>query len=537
MFFRVGVARMNKFEMIFTFSLILLVLHIVNAQQSNGEIIASFFDSAFDAEFNSTKYIALLTQVDKNLKVLAKNELYPQTYQPVLHHWFNLLMLGGDAKTKQLIVETAKLAIEHGLDVSIQYKEDPPIYTKSLITKEIGLAQYIIAHGQRQIITDVIARSSKFAKFLKTLYAIPSEMIPVIKLLLHIEKITRPNSDVIRTPNFNSTAFAIALLEQARLEKPSIKASELFQFSNTYHDVILRLAKHENFSSIVTLHDVIESLDQLASRVQSSIVQVILQNERKNIAIEHFLDLHLHADENHRNCFHFLVMSGASHMINALKDLFQALPENPSEHISVPKSKSEIAKRILSKLHLTDSRGHSPFTYCLIRFGKDSKVCQTYMEFVKELCNAAEISFDAVEHEQEESLNKIDPLYDLLRTKETRSVEVTLTTEGDTSTVPKEEMNVNSGKFGGWNPQRLYNFDTHRCDILEIWNETLPMPAQFFARFVNQGRPVIFRHAGLHPEGRMKMLQKVFEKGNFIKTYGRVKVDAAVIPYGGKFVY
>ena len=520
----------------------------------------SFFDLAFKFDLDVPKIQNMLWSVDRKLQVLSKDEAFPDTFQPVLHHWLNLIMINKDVKMKQSIIKIAQLAMEHGLDVGIPYRNDPPLYMKALITKELGLTRDVVSHGNGHIEKEVISKSVYLTNFLKTLYSIPADVIPVIKLLLHIEKLTIPKPEYEYIPNFNSTSFAIGLLEQARLDRPSIKANELFTLSQTYRDTIIRLAAHQNYSSIVTLPQVTNSLDEACATIQEALIEQVLSATERNLAIERLLDLHVQQIDQeehvHRNAFHYLIMSRAVKMIEGVERLFLALSDDDSDaadaaaadNNSNMHSKSIIAQRILSQLHQPDHRQHTPYTYCIIRYGRESDICVAYMHFVKVVVQAAAttttgiVSLSDIESQQLNWLAKIDPLFGLRNITTSSSATAATTTvetsqEGDSievvddANLDTQSSSNNSG--GGWNPTRLTSFDTNQCDILEIWNETLPNAVDFFNRFVNQGRPVIFRHAGIHPESKMKILQQVFEQNAFIKIYGKVKVDAAIIPYGG----
>lgn len=484
------------------------------------------------------------------------NPVIAQTAVIILHHLLNKFMLANSIEEKNQFLEIIQLGIERGMDVTATHKDDPPLYVKGLMIREMNITNSIITFGHKFITQEVIARSRKMSKFLTNLYSLPGEVVPPAKLLLHVEKIVETAGAKVQ----NRTDLAINMLRIARLDKPTIKASELLQFSQTYRNLVEHVssntAPHTKF---ISLRDIMASLDEYANLALTSLITAMESDPRAGIALEHFFDLHVLPDESNRNSFHYLCMARAHTMLRTLTASYSTNWDENNAFM-----RSMMAERIFTSLDYADDRGHSPLTYCAMRYGRrrhPDDIGSAFVDFLdvlkKDVTNEAflnhidDLKEILLEDAEESSLSKdadqpegadgrerlgeCGSIEECLKDEDPSSTESLL--ESPTETIPSGDVSD-----GGWNAERLqldpqkypYIKGPNRCDIMEIHGENLPDQADFFSQYINTATPVVFRGAALNETSRMRFLRHVFQKENFLKVYGGKKVSASSLPYGGK---
>jgi hypothetical protein len=64
-----------------------------------------------------------------------------------------------------------------------------------------------------------------------------------------------------------------------------------------------------------------------------------------------------------------------------------------------------------------------------------------------------------------------------------------------------------------------------------VW-DGLPLPAEFFSKYISRGMPVVFRNALSNGTGSLRHL---FSKDVFLAKYGKEKVPVSAIPYARSF--
>jgi hypothetical protein len=121
--------------------------------------------------------------------------------------------------------------------------------------------------------------------------------------------------------------------------------------------------------------------------------------------------------------------------------------------------------------------------------------------------------------------------------------------------------------MGGWSEERLadprIHINSSRCDITEIWvgaprfdeasdsmvyDYPMPSPAEFYMKYLIDGRPVVFRNAlghninsssDQHDNRKSSFfaenIKKVLKKDNFLAEYGQYVFPVSDIPYARTF--
>lgn len=540
---------------------------------------------------------------------------------PLLHMLLNQYMLSANATDKQLFLELFSLAMtQHGADPSIPLNNDPPLYIKGVMIKEMELVKSIIESSQKSITNEIIARSTKISRLLKLIYALPAEVVPIAKLLLHVEKLTHKyydslpedaklNNDAANGGGFNATDIAVRLLLNAKLDRPSLSAAQLMRHSSTYNHTIQHLTSYllpENqpwnipgqleTTKIISMFDIAQSMNELLVIIPQALVDSIflLPNDRKEVAIEHFLDLHVIPDEQDRNCFHYLAAANSVKMIEVLMNLFDRMIDaqhssNDNEMAMISEKKiRQLAETLLNSLSQVDHRGHTPLSYAEVRYGNHAPVTLTLKNFISYLIRIFEGDFTSfsrhllednnkedvqemeeilIEHDgaigtEEEIEVGVEGLQELVTNSEESEPNEADTEAGDESKNTKDNIvepprrELPESEHGGWNPERLTIFDevseeateltevntnsTRKqyyapCDILEIWDEDVPNVDEFFVRYINTATPVVFRGAALKKSSQMNKLREKFSKKKFVRNYGNVQVTASTLPYSDSF--
>eukprot|EP01033_Poteriospumella_lacustris_P013141 gene13141-9409_t len=390
------------------------------------------------------------------------------------------------------------------------------------------------------------------SKFLVMIYTLLAEVVPTAKLLLHVEKIAENASnrtiDGLKVQP-SRKEIALMMLHTARLDKPAIKAAELLAFSPSYRELIDQITTTGQFSKSISLKKVIQSLDEYANKAISALIDAMKDDVRSGIALEHFFDLHVIPDDNQRNAFHYLCMARSTVILESLLNAYKSNWEGDDANI-----RNVLAERIISSFEFADRRGHTPLSYCALRYGRrqhddvGSKMIEFLDTLKTDLTNPAFV--DHVE-ELKETLFE-DPndtlAVPLVTGEESEEVEGLQTSEThvDGSVELLQSPKLVNTDDGGWNPKRLhvdkeqypYFADENHCDIKQVYLDDVPMPDQeeFFMEYLNSATPVIFRGAALNAStSRMFALRNVFRKDHFVKVYGGKKVTASTLPYGESF--
>lgn len=504
------------------------------------------------------------------------SSIYQQQQIPLMHHFLNVFLLHQkNPQEKKLLMKIIHQSIEMGLDITVPFKDDPPVYYKALFIKEFALTRHMINHNPKIFLADIIARSHKLHKFLKMLYSLTPEIIPMTKLVLHIQKImeviyedfrssqlqTAPTSSTETV--FNGTAVLHHLLESARLDKPTVKPFELWQASQTYDLIVRRIAQpqysNQTTLNVLKLSSIQESLNDLVYSIFQALVSSFQFSERKYVAVEHLLEIHLLIDEQRRNLFHFLTMSNSILILRELIGLWEAYYHHATTASSVSPSSSqqeieiglegividdkehgikaeveveeseelqELRKRILRGLTSKDHRGHTPLSYAVMRYGTDSQIAFMFRDFL----------------ELFQSKDDIDHIYipsptDSIAAESSEGLSEAGSGQPSSDAIDKPPLQNVTTDLGGWDELRIIDEKDQgkeRCDVLEVWDEALPDAETFFRKYINTATPVIFRGAALLPEEEMSKLRKIFSKEVFLRKYGKLKVSTSPIPYGGK---
>lgn len=466
----------------------------------------------------------------------------------VLHYLLNKFMLATTMEEKAQFLDIMQMGIERGMNVAASYKDDPPLYVKSVFVKEMNLTVSMITAAKKYMTQEVIARSRKMSNFLIMIYSMLAEVVPTAKLLLHVEKISETAGSRLSVPSTAPlTSFqdrkeiARVMLHSARLDKPAIKASELLQFSPTYTKLVDQISTPGPFSKSISLLNVIKSLDEYANTAIMALINAMKEDNRSEIALEHFFDLHVIPDDSQRNAFHYLCMARASTVLNSLTEAFKSDWDKNSSIM-----RSMMAERLLTSFEFADNRGHTPLTYCSMRYGhrRHDDIGSSIAKF-----------FDVLKEDMTDSafIDHVDRLKEVLFADEDTDSDMVIMPSMEAGTVfsvansgqveSEEAANVAEIDGGGWsserlevNPEKFSHFaGPNHCDIKQVYlNSSIPNQEEFFMEYINNGIPVVFRGAALDSSiTRMAALRHTFRKDNFLKVYGSKKVSASSLPYGG----
>ena len=437
---------------------------------------------------------------------------------PVLHMLLNQFMLSQNPSDKQLFLELFNLAMEHGADPSTPLNNDPPLYIKGIMIKEIELVKSIVEHSHKSITNEIIARSSKISRLLKMIYAMPAEVVPIAKLLLHVEKLTHKYYEslpVDAKTNFNTTDVAARLLLGAKLDRPTLSAAQLMHYSTTYNQTIQHLTSFllpENVewnipggletTKIISMYDISMTMNELLVIIPEALIESILMlpRDRKHVAIEHFIDIHVIPDEADRNCFHYLSAANSVKMVEAFAKVFDHLIDdlndkgtphegrNEINHSHAENKLRQLAETLLNNLSQVDHRGHTPLSYAEVRYGSHSPIAMTLKALISRLIRIFEGDFsnfsmedgDAdleemeallIEHDGAVTVNENSANVEIDGTQVTEvaledQLNSAMSQEGEIeeasqSVVDNENKRreIPESDSGGWNPSRLTIFD------------------------------------------------------------------------------
>lgn len=482
---------------------------------------------------NALNALKLLVRADVEMGVLGETA-------PLLHHMLNLYRLSSSASVKSQLIDIMLQGLERGFDAQTPYKSDPPLIYKSIMLKELNLTKSLIDSSPQSVVFMVSHQQQWLAQFLANLYSIPSEPVPLAKLLLHADTIASQN--VIK-----SSERTKQLLDGAMLDKPNVKPVDLALHSSTYNRIVAELGESKDAGgNSIKLLDIIQCLDEVASKVHQSFLDALLKHlESKMIAdgietIVHFLEVLTslrindgdtissrltsnHYDSN-RNALHYLCISGGHVMLSQLTRFLSELVKQ-----DLVGAKSSTAMKLLrASLTAKDRRNHSPLSYAIMRFKHDSPM----VKGLELLSLQLDFELDDAFHVSTKNVGN-----------------------GDINRVKTADRDLID--TGGWSAFKRNISMDDRCDVWEEFRPSLLSNKEFFLRFINTGTPVIFRgvasksnvakngatakkgatasrdsssSSGSHT---MQELLEVFQKSYFVNKYGRIKVPASTIPYSG----
>lgn len=428
---------------------------------------------------------------------------------PTLHWLLNLYFRSREPGARRGLVQILQKCVDsHSADVTERFNNDPSVLVKAMLLREMNLAKSIAGRAQGGLNTNAV-----FAH----LYALPCEVVPLSKLLLHGSTIiSKMGLDAVGgIEGFLKLVAGASLGGQS---KPAVKGGDLAILSPSY----LELVSSAGFGkSNNHLH--MSSLLQILDDVASTTHQLLLSEEldEANIAS---LGEHVDATTK-RNSLHALAISGATQMMNQLKEVVARVSAKKTNDAG------------LQALFLTeDSRGMIPAAYALMRHGSQSLAYTTMLD----LCRVAgPATLKACQSRHPEVLLEKTPAG--RRTHNTPSATINVDGSSQSSSMASLCAALDgadeSGQCGGeWNRQRLQDAgdgllagDPYRCDILQVQGPP-SSKEEFYRRYVLTNTPVVFRGAALGSQ-----IQRLFRRSTFIENYGNVVVDVGAIPYPGSF--
>lgn len=450
---------------------------------------------------------------------------------PPLVQLMNLYMLSKNPYERRALVDLTIRCLPFTAKGSIaqSFKSDPPLMFKSIMLREMNLSKAFIEHEPAQTVEIIKTQSLWVAKALASLYSVPSEAVPLTKLLLHADTMIRQKPN--RQDDFGGLGGIKELLAKAALPtnaKPAVRAADLELFSPTYErflthlggEVAVATPTQSDFNvdggNMLKLLDVVQCLDEVSSAVHKALTSILAVHcASDKLLLKNFVAILVKpTDDSARNAFHYLCFSGAAIMLSDLTELFHS-----------GEAFKKYYKLFMESLLAKDKRNQTPITYALMRFGKRSPVEKALRELIMELqsrkVDDATITFDFDQFSAEYA-----------GTVGTRKAHLPATTTEDKS----EEFDA-SKYNGGWDSRNTGDDATSEvCDILEILDaEDLPGSAKFYDQYVNTATPVIFRYVGLKEGTNSNRCRKVFDKAAFLNRYGDIVVPTATIPYAGSF--
>jgi len=422
---------------------------------------------------------------------------------PALHYMLYVYFRSGnDLAARRALVSLLTQCIEkHGADVSESYNQDPSILFKALLLREMSLAKVIAEQSGAALATRAI---------FSHLYAVPCEVVPLSKLLLHAATIISKKG-LEQLGGLDGLKRLIAGASLGGQNKPAVKGGDLAALAPTYHSTL----QEEGFASKgyrLRLQGLVRVLDEVASATHGAILSLSSSTGSSSAHDDAAAVVAALAEADKgtlRNSLHHLAISGAVVMIAQLAD-FASRPLSQT-------TSSALGLALLAP----DRHGMIPSAYTLVRFGRNSQAFEAMLR----LCAAASASVEAAcksEH-PEIRLSKSTP----------EALEVTVEADGGSGSGSGSGDGDEVVDFGGWNPRRLEQpellGEEGRCDILQVRGPP-PSREEFYRRFVLTNTPVVFRDAA-----RGSSLQQAFRRDAFIRRYGNVTVEVGSIPYPSSF--
>lgn len=466
---------------------------------------------------------------------------------PVLHHLLNIFRLSGDDRTKSEVLDVVLNCMRLGADASQSYSSDPPLLFKLILLKEAHITREAVATSPKALLDLLMGSWQWSSGFFSQLYSMPSESVPLVKLLLYADTLVRSKG----LASLGGTEGLKKLLGSATLGKPTVRPSDINRYSNSYSDVIASLGGTQGKLRLV---DVIRCLDETAGAVHEALLRTILQMASREVRDEAALQLMrvlaaapaapAQSDSPYgmgRNALHFLCLSGSTVLVRQLAAFLvdlrggeqvvaaAAVATEGCEH-GVPAlstAYSRCLELLKGALISADARGHTPISYAAMRFSQESPAFAA----VRELATVVEVSVeDALAAATEAGV---------LRPPSSRGSDDNPAGTGDAQ--PRA-----MGEAGGWGCVRLpglpddVNPPAQSSGVVEVWSPVLPSNKEFFRKYLNTGTPVLFRKATAPsppaaPSASTSTLRSAFQKDAFLQRYSNFTVPAAIIPYAGKF--
>jgi hypothetical protein len=456
---------------------------------------------------------------------------------PILHHLLNIFRLTSNERTKFDLLEIMETCMQLGADASHAYNQDPPLLFKLLLLKELHIARQAVHHSPKAALDLIMGNGRWSAGFFSILYAVPSESVPLVKLLLYADTTVRAKG----LAAMGGVEGLKKLLSGAVLGKPTVRPGDIDRYSSTYHEVVTSLGGERGQ---LRLLDMISCLDETAAAVHQVLLDVVLGLAGADLRDEVALQLVRLLTASHatataqtaspygraRNALHYLGLSGSKVLWQQLGRFIEALEQGNTEVVSdgttAPLRPSPVHATCVQLLRdaftATDARGHTPISYCAMRFSPQSPAFAALSEFAAAVgVSVAAALADAVDA-------------GVLRQPSPQAQ------RSDSSSTQELQVLDN----GGWDTSRLPVLSDaagaspvdHR--ITEVFAPTLPANKEFFQKYINTGTPVVFRQVvdpavSVSPAASTSALRAVLKKDAFLQRYGNFSVPAATIPYAG----
>jgi hypothetical protein len=473
---------------------------------------------------NTSFSIEILHDISSDINIL-KSYLYlpikSGIYElPILHHLLNHYFKSQNPVIRRglidLMIEIINIenSNKHLFDSSRSlsddnFNNDPSILFKTLLLREMRLS-YLVINSSSLLGVDIVD-----SKIWNQLYSIPCEPVPIAKLLLYADKISRNKyhidnvieKDIKEMKDLISNSYLHG-------QKPSVNGRDLLHISSRYEDIIKSLIENhvlnEKNEFSISLTDINQMLSEVSSVIHKELLNKILNGDNGLLKLAQYLTT---VDPiNNRCALHLLAKSGSDMLIVDLVNVFNSNRNSESFLIAT--------QLVFNSLLLSDNFGNSPIQYSYIRYGKLSPIYKAvrdlyevvgatdsilHNEFMKDVDMDISMKQNNVFNEEDSCIDNI-----------------------------KEQTPIN---YGGWdssslldvNIENIHNFsfiNTDICDI-KVLTGSLPSIEEFYINYINKGKPVILRG--------MVNGNDSFEKISFIKKYGNIQVPISSIPYGGSF--
>lgn len=515
-------------KMIFQILLIFIVLTLQTLSSSLKYSSLDFYNSIGANSINllnTSLSIEILHDISSDINIL-KSYLYLPIKSgiydvPILHHLLNLYFKSQNPVIRRglidLMIEIINIEnINKHLFDSIKslsddsFNNDPSILFKTLLLREMKLS-FSAINSSSLLGIDIVD-----SKIWNQLYSIPCEPVPIAKLLLYADKISRNNYDIENDIEIDIKAMK-DLISNSYLhgQKPSVNGRDLLYLSPHYKDIIKSLVKNhalfEKNEFSISLTDINQMLSEVSSVIHKELLDKIVNKDSGLLKLAQSLTII--DPRNNRSALHLLAKSGSDLMIF---DLVNVLNSNrKSESFLL------VTQLISNSLLLPDNFGNSPLQYSYNRYSKLSPV---YIS-MKRLCDVVGITDSILQNEfmkddgidisikQNNVCNEEDNCIENIRKKST------INSSGGWSSISLLDSNI----------ENIHNFSFIKTDIcdIEVHYGSLPSIKDFYSNYINKGKPVIFRG--------MSNAKDSFEMSSFINKYGNIQVPISSIPYGGSF--
>lgn len=454
-------------------------------------------------EGNVTRIRSILHDVENNavLKI-------PISGKPIIHHLLNTYFQSQNRKQKTDLVEIILLCIQKGADVDDDVQGEPSTVLKSLLIREIRITKALIDSSTASMVT---------SENLEEIYSIPCNPIPLAKLFLNAD--TFLNRKRKNNKDFNIKDVK-SLLASAYLEgqKRTVQVGDLELFSESYDKLLNIIGSGEDFM----LEDILSSLSELSNVAHQAIV-----SHSRTSPFDLIMALSHSTAPIGRNALHTLAMSGSVIMIKQLYHYF---------HDALSNEDDSLRAQLAAALTATDYRNRSAVDYATIRYGESP-----VLEAISQLLALSGHSPSSVSPAAAWKVAAVDPAAASSAVEVAAGGGYALQDFGGL----RSAVDAQQQESGGWSTSRLplddgrdFGEDADRCDIKQVWNVSLPSADEFFRDYVATATPVVFRGAGLFSDPSLRTpskLRRVFQKGRFLKKYGKEAVPTGAIPYASSF--